>query len=146
MLTDGANTQSVAPQTAAQEAALRRARVFTIGFGTPNPAPRMVCDNSQFDGRGFDGRGGIDRGRKVRMIHEPALKQIAQTSGGSYHRTENADQLQGVLNALPGSFTVIHQRVDRAAVLAAGGAILVTTALSFSLVEPPSVGRVLGAV
>jgi Ca-activated chloride channel family protein len=132
VLTDGANTQGVDPQTAAQEAALRRVRVFPIGFGTTNPAP-MVCDNSQFDGGGFGGRGGFDRGRNVRMIDEPALKQIAQTTGGSYHRAENADQLQSALNALPGSFTVIRQRVDTAAAFAAGGAVLIIAALSLSL-------------
>ncbi|TMR21474.1 VWA domain-containing protein [Nonomuraea turkmeniaca] len=133
VLTDGANTQGVDPQIAAQEAALRRVRVFTIGFGTTNPAP-MVCDNSQFDG-GFGGfsRGRFDSGRNPRTIDEPALKQIAQTTGGSYHRAENADQLRTALDALPGSFTVIHQRVDTAAAFAAGGAILITAALSLSL-------------
>ncbi|MFC4006019.1 VWA domain-containing protein [Nonomuraea purpurea] len=136
VLTDGANTQGVDPQIAAQEAALRRVRVFTIGFGTTNPAP-MVCDNSQFDGGfggwggGFGGRGRFDR--NVRMIDEPALKQIAKTTGGSYHRAENADQLQSALDALPGSFTVIRQRVDTAAAFAAGGALLITAALSLSL-------------
>jgi Ca-activated chloride channel family protein len=136
VLTDGANTQGVAPQTAAQQAALRRVRVFTIGFGTTNPAP-MVCDNTQFDGGfggfGGPGRGRFDSGRNPRTIDEPALKQIAQTTGGSYHRAENADQLQGALNALPGSFTVIHQRVDTAAAFAAGGAVLIAAALSLSL-------------
>jgi len=137
VLTDGANTQGVDPKIAAQEAALRRVRVFPIGFGTTNPAP-MVCDNSQFDGGfggfgGFGGRGGFDRGRNPRTIDEPALKQIAQTTGGSYHRAENADQLQSALNALPGSFTVIRQRVDTAAAFAAGGAILIAAALSLSL-------------
>ncbi|MGN9845228.1 VWA domain-containing protein [Nonomuraea sp. H19] len=135
VLTDGANTQGVDPQTAAQEAALRRVRVFPIGFGTTNPAP-MVCDNSQFDGGwggGFGGRGRFDSGRNPRTIDEPALKQIAQTTGGSYHRAENADQLQSALDALPGSFTVIRQRVDTAPAFAAGGAILITAALSLSL-------------
>jgi Ca-activated chloride channel homolog len=139
VLTDGANTQGVDPQLAAQEAALRRVRVFPIGFGTTNPAP-MVCDSSQFDG-GFGGRGGgwgggrggSDRGRTPRTIDEAALKQIAQTTGGSYHRAENADQLQGALDALPGSFTVINQRIDTAAAFAAGGAVLITAALSLSL-------------
>ncbi|MFI6455962.1 VWA domain-containing protein [Streptosporangium amethystogenes] len=139
VLTDGANTQGVDPQLAAQEAALRRVRVFTIGFGTTNPAP-MVCDNSQFDGRGFGGwgggfggRGGFDRGRNPRTIDEPALEQMARTTGGSYHRAENADQLQSALDALPGSFTVVHQRVDTATAFAAGGAVLITAALSLSL-------------
>ncbi|MDA0637484.1 VWA domain-containing protein [Nonomuraea sp. MCN248] len=136
VLTDGANTQGVDPQTAAQEAALRRVRVFTIGFGTTNPAP-MVCAGSQFDGRGFGwggGRGGFDRGgRNPRTIDEPALKRIAQTTGGSYHRAENADQLQSALDSLPGSFTVIRQKVDTAAAFAVGGAVLVAAALGLSL-------------
>ncbi|KAB8191633.1 VWA domain-containing protein [Nonomuraea phyllanthi] len=138
VLTDGANTQGVDPQTAAQEAALRRVRVFTIGFGTTEPVP-MVCDNSEFDGRGwgswggFRGRGGFDGGRNIRMIDEPALKQIAQTTGGSYRRAENADQLQSALDTLPGTFTVVREQVDTAAVFAAGGAVLVTAALSLSL-------------
>ncbi|MFG1966116.1 VWA domain-containing protein [Nonomuraea sp. NPDC049028] len=138
VLTDGANTQGVDPEIAAQEAAVRRVRVFPIGFGTTNPTP-MVCDNTQFDGGfggwggGFGGRGGFDRGRNPRTIDEPALKQIAQTTGGSYHRAENADQLQSALAALPGSFTVIQQRVDTAAAFAAGGGILIAAALSLSL-------------
>ncbi|MFI7704282.1 VWA domain-containing protein [Nonomuraea sp. NPDC049480] len=136
VLTDGANTQGVDPQTAAQQAALRRVRVFTIGFGTTNPAP-MVCDNSQFDGGfggwGGGGRGRFDSGRNIRMIDEPALKRIAQTTGGSHHRAENADQLHSALDALPSSFTVVNQRIDTAAAFAAGGAILITAALSLSL-------------
>ncbi len=39
VLTDGANTQGIDPQTAAKEAALRRVRVFTIGFGTRTRPP-----------------------------------------------------------------------------------------------------------
>ncbi|MEU6795028.1 VWA domain-containing protein [Nonomuraea wenchangensis] len=140
VLTDGANTQGVDPDTAAEEAALRRVRVFPIGFGTTTPAP-MVCDNSQLDGRGFGGwggwgggRGGFDRGgRNMRSIDEPALKEIARTTGGAYHRAENADQLQDALDSLPGSFQVIRERVDTAPFFAAGGALLVVTALSLSL-------------
>ncbi|MGW5154443.1 VWA domain-containing protein [Nonomuraea wenchangensis] len=140
VLTDGANTQGVDPETAAEEAALRRVRVFPIGFGTTTPAP-MVCDNSQLDGRGFGGwggwgggRGGFDRGgRNMRSIDEPALKEIARTTGGAYHRAENAGQLQDALDSLPGSFQVIRERVDTAPFFAGGGALLVVTALSFSL-------------
>ncbi|UBU12622.1 VWA domain-containing protein [Nonomuraea gerenzanensis] len=138
VLTDGANTQGVDPETAAREAALRRIRVFTIGFGTTTPSP-MVCDSRQFDGGsggwggGFGGRGGFDRGRNYRFIDEPSLKGIARTTGGSYHRAENADQLTTALNSLPGSFTVIRQQVDTAAAFAAGGAVLIAGALSLSL-------------
>ena len=39
VLTDGANTQGVEPATAAESAAVRGLRVFTIGFGTTTPSP-----------------------------------------------------------------------------------------------------------
>ncbi|MCK2213407.1 VWA domain-containing protein [Actinomadura sp. ATCC 31491] len=140
VLTDGANTQGVDPRKAAEEAALRRVRVFTIGFGTTNPAP-MVCTSDQFGsggsgawGGGFGGRGGFDRGgRNVRLIDEPALKQIAATTGGTYRRAENADELQDALAGLSGSFTVVREKADVAAAFAGGGALLVTAALSLSL-------------
>lgn len=139
VLTDGANTQGVDPQTAAQEAAARRVRVFTIGFGTTSPAP-MVCEGSQFDGRGWGGgwggwggRGRFDSGRNPRTLDEPALKRIAQTTGGTYHRAENADELQTALSSLPGSFTVVREKVDTAAGFAGGGAALIAAALGLSL-------------
>lgn len=136
VLTDGANTQGVDPRVAFREAALRRVRVFPIGFGTTEPVP-MVCENSQFDGRGFGswyGRGGFDMGgRNVRRLDEPALKRMAETTGGTYHRAENAAELQDALGTLPGTFTVIRERVDTAAWFAAGGAVLIAAALSLSL-------------
>ena len=49
VLTDGANTQGVEPATAAEAAAVRGVRVFTIGFGTTTPT-RMVCTGSQVGG------------------------------------------------------------------------------------------------
>jgi Ca-activated chloride channel family protein len=51
LLTDGANTQGVDPQTAARAAAERGVRVYTIGFGTNSPAS-LACDTSQFGGFG----------------------------------------------------------------------------------------------
>jgi Ca-activated chloride channel family protein len=134
VLTDGANTRGVDPRIAAQQAAVRRVRVFTIGFGTTTPAP-MVCDNTQFDG-GFSGRGGFggfDRGRNPRTIDEPALRQIAATTGGSYHRAQNADQLQQALANLPGTFTVVHEQRDLAAWFAAAAATLIALATALTL-------------
>ncbi|GAA3212148.1 VWA domain-containing protein [Actinocorallia longicatena] len=141
VLTDGANTRGVDPQTAAQQAALRRVRVFPIGFGTTAPAP-MVCDSSQTDGSfggppggGFGGFGGFDGGggRNPRTIDEPSLQRIASTTGGSYHRAENAEQLRGALRNLPSTFTVVYERRDIASWFAGIGGALVVTALGFSL-------------
>ena len=57
VLTDGANTTGVSPQIAAQQAAARHIRTYTIGFGTTTPTP-MVCDSSQIGGGGSFGGGG----------------------------------------------------------------------------------------
>ena len=67
VLTDGRNTQGVDPVTAAEEAAARHLRVYTIGFGTTKPAP-MVCAprpdqrRRRVPGRRAEGRGGFGGG------------------------------------------------------------------------------------
>jgi Ca-activated chloride channel homolog len=83
VLTDGANTQGVEPATAAEAAAVRGVRVFTIGFGTTNPSP-MACTGKQagsWAGGGVGG-GGFSRGggRSPRIIDEPNLQAIAETT------------------------------------------------------------------
>ncbi len=107
VLTDGSNTTGVDPVTAAEQAAARRLRVFTIGFGTTEPAA-MVCspdqvsgDNWRGGGGGF-GRWGDDSGlRRVMQIDEETLTQVADTTGGKYFRAEDAGQLTDVLTDLP---------------------------------------------
>ena len=49
VLTDGANTAGVDPIIAAEQAAARRVRVYTIGFGTTEPA-QLVCTPDQLGG------------------------------------------------------------------------------------------------
>src|SRR5580700_5077276 len=64
VLTDGSNNRGIAPQTAATQAADRGVRVFTIGYGTDNPAP-LACSSTQFGGGfggGFGGFGGGQHG------------------------------------------------------------------------------------
>src|SRR5215468_7268092 len=131
VLTDGANTQGVDPMTAARQAANRHVRVFTIGFGTTHPAP-LVCDGLQYGG-GFGGFGGFGGGRNPLIADYAALRQIAATTGGTFYRAQNADQLQGALANLPGTFTIIHKHVDIAAWLAGAGGLLVAIAVALSL-------------
>jgi Ca-activated chloride channel homolog len=131
VLTDGANTQGVDPLTAARQAANRHVRVFTIGFGTTHPAP-LVCDGLQYGG-GFGGFGGFVGGHNPLIADYAALKQIAATTGGTFYRAQNADQLQGALANLPGTFTIIHKHVDIAAWLAGAGGLLIAIAVALSL-------------
>jgi Ca-activated chloride channel homolog len=135
VLTDGANTQGVEPATAAESAAVRGLRVFTIGFGTTTPS-RMACTGKQAGswaggglGGGFGGRGG----RSPRIIDEDNLQAIAEITGGQYYKAESADQLQEALADLPSQVTVVQKHVDIASWFAGAGGLLVAVAVGLSL-------------
>jgi Ca-activated chloride channel family protein len=122
VLTDGSNTTGVDPVTAAEQAAARHVRVFTIGFGTTNPAP-AVCTadqisggdpgqgfagGGQFGGGGFGGRGGGHN----QEIDEDALKKVADRTGGQYFRAQDAGQLSKVLGDLPRDIGLHQEKVE----------------------------------
>lgn len=140
VLTDGANTQGVTPQTAAAQAAERGVRVFTIGFGTTTPAP-LVCGSSQINSGftgpgslgGFDGSRGFGGGSNPLVADDAALQQVAKTTGGAFYRAQNAGQLHAALGKLPSTYTVVHKTVDLAAWFAALGGLLVAAAVALSL-------------
>jgi Ca-activated chloride channel homolog len=134
VLTDGANTQGVEPATAAESAAVRGLRVFTIGFGTTTPS-RMACTGRQAGGwaggpgGGFGGGGG----RNPRVMDEGTLQAVAEITGGQYYKAESADQLQGALGDLPSQVTVVMKHVDIASWFAGAGGLLVAVAVGLSL-------------
>jgi Ca-activated chloride channel homolog len=134
VLTDGANTQGVEPATAAESAAVRGLRVFTIGFGTTTPS-RMACTGRQAGGwaggpgGGFGGGGG----RNPRVMDEGTLQAVAEITGGQYYKAESADQLQGALGDLPSQVAVVRKHVDIASWFAGAGGLLVVVAVGLSL-------------
>jgi Ca-activated chloride channel family protein len=137
VLTDGANSAGVDPVTAAGEAAQRRVRVFTIGFGTAEPG-QMVCTAEQLgsDPR-FGGRGGYGGGRggwgRIQQIDEPVLRAVAELTGGEYYRAEDADQLGDVLLDVPKSIVTQKKDVELTVWFALAGAVLVGSATALSL-------------
>ena len=131
VLTDGANTQGVEPATAAESAAVRGLRVFTIGFGTTSPS-RMACTGQQAGGGPGGGFGG-GTGRNPRVIDEATLRGVAEITGGQYYKAESADQLQGALGDLPSHVTVVRKHVDIASWFAGAGGLLVAVAVGLSL-------------
>jgi Ca-activated chloride channel homolog len=137
VLTDGSNNAGVDPQTAARQAAARGVRVFTIGFGTTNPAP-LVCSSSQFGGFGGGGFGGGGYGggfggRNPLVADYSALRQIASITGGKFYRAQNADQLKAALGNLSGTFTIVREHLDIAAWFAGFGGLFIAAALALSL-------------
>jgi Ca-activated chloride channel homolog len=134
VLTDGRNTRGVDPVTAATEAAARGVRVYTIGFGTAEPAP-MVCTPDQISGdaafRG-DGRGGGFRGGRYQVIDEETLTKVAEMTGGEYFKAEDAEELNDVMTDLPGSLSLQQQDVEITVWFALAGALLVLVAVGLA--------------
>ena len=135
VLTDGANSRGVDPVTAAEQAAARRLRVFTIGFGTTQPS-QMVCTPDQVSGgstmrrdpQGFGGGGGRNQ-----QIDEEALTQVADLTGGRYFQAEDAEQLGDVLGDLPGEIGLRRQDVEITSWFVLAGTLLVFAGLGLSL-------------
>jgi Ca-activated chloride channel family protein len=145
LLTDGANTRGIDPIEAAKQAVDRHVRVYTIGFGTTNPTS-MVCTSAQLGGEAFDqgfgGGGGFPRdpggqnaggGRSFLVIDEPTLTQVAEMTGGTFHKAEDATQLRDVFENLPKQISLQRKDQEVSAVFAAIGAVLGVAAMALSL-------------
>ena len=138
VLTDGSNNRGIAPQTAALQAADRGVRVFTIGYGTDHPAP-LECSSGQFGGFGGGSFGGGGFGGGPGGAGNPfdadygALMQISRTTGGTFYRAQDADQLSRALAKLPAAFTIVRKHMDIAPWFAAGGGLLIAAAVALSL-------------
>jgi Ca-activated chloride channel homolog len=146
VLTDGASNRGPLPVDAAQQAADRGIRVYTIGFGTANGAA-MNCgaqygdsdpfggSNDQF-GRGMEPFGGgpdFGGGGFRRGIDEDTLKQVADMTGGIYYSAESADELHEVFQNLPTSLIMKHETREISVFFAAAGALLAVVAVALSL-------------
>ena len=137
VLTDGRNTQGVDPTTAAEQAAARGLRVYTIGFGTTQPSS-MVCnrdqvsgdaamfgDSSRFGGGGFGGR-------RYQNIDEPTLREVAELTGGEYYQAQDAAELSQVLRDLPSNIVLQEQDMEITGWFALAGALLVLAAVALA--------------
>lgn len=143
LLTDGATTQGIDPLRAANQAADRHIRVYTIGFGTAQGG-QMVCSRSQLGSDAFagpfgggGGGFGADVGGQFRrpglIRDEQTLKRVAEITGGSYHRAEDAEQLVQVFRNLPTQIAMQEQDIEISVVFAAVGAVFASFAVGLSL-------------
>ena len=142
LLTDGASNVGPEPIDAAQQAADRGIRVYTIGFGTEFGG-EMNC-GSQSAERDFytagaaatssaaGGGGGFRRG-----IDEETLKQVSDMTGGEYYSAESAGELQAVFENLPTSYITRHEVTEISVFFAAAGALLAVLAIGLSLLWHP---------
>ena len=131
LLTDGANTRGITPARAAEQAAARGVRVYPIGFGTTNPTS-LACSSAQLGGdatfRRWAAGSGTRDGRGYLLVDEPALRQVAETTGGRYFRASDADQLQSVLADLPRHVRTQQRDIEISAALAGLAALALLAA------------------
>ena len=143
LLTDGASNAGPEPVDAAQQAADRGLKVYTIGFGTDDPGARNPRCGAQFIGGepgdsfdpfggfgGFGGGGGGGNGQGFRReIDEGTLTAIADTTGAKYYPAQSADQLQDVLANLPTNTIFKHEVTELSVIFVALGALFATGAI-----------------
>lgn len=139
LLTDGVSNAGPQPLDAAQQAADRGVRVYTIGFGTANGGALSGTCAPQFVGReppgglpfggGAFGGGAFGGGGFRRGIDEITLQQIADQTGGTYHAAESAGELESVFRDLPVSLITKHEVVEVSVGFVALGGLLAALAI-----------------
>ena len=127
LLTDGASNAGPYPVTAAEQAAERGVRVYTIGFGTTNNSSPMDCrdqfqNEDPFGGGGFGQQFGGGGGFR-REIDEETLKQVADATGGAYYAATSAGELEDVFQNLP-TYVVATREITEISVLFTAIAVL----------------------
>lgn len=116
MLTDGQRTTGVDPMEAAQWAADRGVRVYTVGVGTV-----------QGELIGFEGWS-----MRVRL-DEDTLKAVALRTNAEYFHAATAQDLRKVYETLSSRLTVETKETEVSALLALAGAALVLLAAGLSV-------------
>jgi len=135
LLTDVASNAGPDPQEAAKQAADRGLRVYTIGFGTADGADLDPACRQQFIGNepgggfGGGGFGGGGFGGFPRGIDEDTLKQVADTTGGTYYPADSAEQLVQVFQNLPTTLITKHEVTEITFGFVGLGTLLVGVAL-----------------
>lgn len=116
LLTDGENNQRPDPLDAAQQAADRGVRVYTVGIGSPTGATVHV--------EGFTVHTQLD---------EIMLKQISQITDGVYYNAENEEDLLSVYDNLDPQLVIKPQEMEVTPLFAGLSLLFLLTGGSLSL-------------
>ena len=141
LLTDGASNRGVRPLSAAEAARDRGVRVYTIGFGTTEPAT-FRCTQEQLGGEQLPlfsgGGGGFAGGITGRMMNflrldEETLRTIAEITGAEYYLAGSADELFEVFSEIPVQLERTKVRMEVSAIFTAVSGLLALAALVLGL-------------
>jgi Ca-activated chloride channel family protein len=104
LLSDGENNQQPDPIGAAQGAAERGIRIFTVGLGT--------AAGTTLDVEGFRVHSALD---------ETALRQIADITDGKYYTASQPDQLRGIYDDIATRFVIRPEATEITSFMAGAG-------------------------
>ena len=116
VLTDGENNAPPAPQEAAQRAAERGVRVYTIGLGSPTGATLTI--------NGFTIHTQLD---------EAMLQSVAQISGGTYFNATNAEALKTIYDNLDLRLVVKSEELEVTSLVAGAGTLVLLCGAACSM-------------
>jgi Ca-activated chloride channel family protein len=120
LLTDGRSTFGIGHDQAAHMAAELGVRVYTVGFGKAEGGSIALADallDVEFD--------------------EPALKEIAAATGGSYFHASTAEELKSVYRDLTGRIVLERKFLELTALFTALGAVLSLSSVGLSFAWSP---------
>ncbi len=138
LLTDGASNWGVLPVDAAQAAADRGVRIYTIGFGTArgsifNCTPKQL---GSFEFGNRFGRRGVVRDdpsfSRFLALDEDTLREVAAMTGGEYRLAESSDELIEVLADVPGHLATTKVKREMSAILLAIGAVFALASIALA--------------
>jgi Ca-activated chloride channel family protein len=117
LFTDGENNENPNPLAAAQAAADRGVRIYTVGLGSPAGTTLHI--------NGFTVH---------TQLNEDLLKQISQISGGTYYNAESEADLAKIYDNITSQLVIKPQETEITSILAGAGVLVLVFAGTFSLV------------
>jgi Ca-activated chloride channel family protein len=116
LLTDGENNIPPDPLEAAQLAADRGVKVYTVGIGSPAGATIN-----------------IDGFNVLTQLNEGMLTQIAQITGGAYYNAENEQELQAIYDQIEPELRIRPKKMEVTSIFAGASILALLLGGTFSL-------------
>lgn len=124
LLSDGQSNRGVLPLEAAQVAADRGVRVYTVGLGTLTG----VTLNNSFGNSFGGGRGGFRT-----ELDEQTLRGVADMTHAEYFHAENETDLDRIYSNLGTELTLKLEKMELTALFTAGAGLLLVLAFGLSI-------------
>jgi Ca-activated chloride channel family protein len=116
LLSDGENNENPNPLSAAQQAADRGVRIYTVGIGSAAGTTVQINGYNIFT-----------------QLDESILQQIAQVTGGSYFNAQSAQDLKTIYGNLDKQLVIKPENMEITSFFAGGGLLVLLIGGLFSL-------------